>query len=83
MNIGLSAVKVWSLLIDPLNPTTIYAGTIQDGVFKSTDGGDSWMNIGLVNLAIYNLAIDPLNFTAIYAGTNDGVFKLSVEIETP
>src|SRR5207249_6495890 len=31
-----------ALAIDPQTPTTLYAGTSGDGVFKSTDGGGNW-----------------------------------------
>jgi hypothetical protein len=33
---------ILALAIDPTTPTTIYAGTLGDGVFKSTDGGEHW-----------------------------------------
>ena len=44
---------VYALAIDPLTPTTLYAGTYGGGVFKSTDGGASWsaVNTGLTNSA--------------------------------
>lgn len=56
---------IFSLVIDPLTPDTLYAGTSEGGVFKSTDGG------------IYSLAIDPLEPSILYAGTYNGVFKSS------
>jgi hypothetical protein len=28
--------------VDPVTPTTVYAGTQDDGVFKTTNGGGSW-----------------------------------------
>src|SRR3990172_8621397 len=40
------AINIFSLTIDPNDPNTIWAGTNGEGsafgVFKSTDGGDSW-----------------------------------------
>jgi photosystem II stability/assembly factor-like uncharacterized protein len=75
---ALRAVPAYSALaIDPLTPTTLYAGT-SGGVFKSTDGGASWSASGLINVAA--LAIDPLTPTTLYAGTSNvgvfgGVFK--------
>jgi hypothetical protein len=70
-----------ALAIDPVTPTTLYAGTF-GGVFKSTDGGGSWqaMNIGLVDSFgfvpfVYALVIDPVTPTTLYAGTSGGVFK--------
>jgi tetratricopeptide (TPR) repeat protein/photosystem II stability/assembly factor-like uncharacterized protein len=66
----------WTLAIDPLTPTTLYAGS-DEGVLKSTDSGRSWTEVGsgLAEHAVYALAIDPLTPTTLYAGTGDGVFK--------
>ena len=33
--------EVWSLALDPSNPSVLYAGT-QEGLFKSTDAAGSW-----------------------------------------
>ncbi len=67
---------VYTLAIDPAVPTTLYAGTEAGGVFKSVDGGLSWVpiNTGMTNRKIGALVIDPLQQTTIYAGTygNDG-----------
>jgi photosystem II stability/assembly factor-like uncharacterized protein len=83
------AVIVRALAIDPVNPKIIYAGvtsTVGDapsiiprvaGVFKSTDGGDSWSlkNNGLNTIDVNALAIDPGTSSTIYAGTRSGFFK--------
>ena len=69
---------VRTLAVDPKTPTTLYAGTSGEGVFKSTDSGSTWSlaNTGLTNLFIYALAIDPSTPETLYAGTNHGeVFK--------
>ena len=66
------------LVIDPLSPSTIYAGTSYRGVFKSTNSGGSWaaINSGLNATRVSSLAIDPLNPDTVYAGTyGNGVFK--------
>ncbi len=34
--------NITTLAIDPLDSNIIYAGTAGGGVFKSTNGGDSW-----------------------------------------
>jgi photosystem II stability/assembly factor-like uncharacterized protein len=49
-----------ALAIDPLTPTTLYAGTYGGGVFKSMDGGVSWSASGLTNIytSVTALAID-------------------------
>lgn len=42
-------LQVTSLIIDPRTPTTLYAGTWQRGVLRSTNGGENWypINSGL------------------------------------
>src|SRR6266571_4356974 len=68
---------VQALALDPTTPTTVYAGTRGGGVFKSTNGGNSWsaVNTGLPDLEIFALALDPTTPTTVYAGTVHGVFK--------
>ena len=71
-----------ALVIDPVSPTILYAGTELNGAFKSIDAGENWreINTGLINgLTLHHsvnaLAIDPITSTTIYAGTEEGVFK--------
>jgi photosystem II stability/assembly factor-like uncharacterized protein len=67
------------LAIDPTNPNVIYAGANISvfGVFKSTNGGQSWgeFNDGLRGHDPYALAIDPAHPRTVYAGSGGGVFK--------
>ena len=54
---------------------TLYAGSEQDGVFRSNDDGSNWtqINNGLTNLSVY--ALEALSDTRLFAGTNgSGVF---------
>jgi photosystem II stability/assembly factor-like uncharacterized protein len=73
-NIGLSNTYVRALVIDPVTPTSLYAGTDGGGVFKSTNGGANWsaINTGLTNTDVSALAIDPATPTILYAGTEGG-----------
>jgi hypothetical protein len=43
--------------MDPMTPTTLYAGT-EDGAFKTTDGGRTWnpVNTDLANVDVFALA---------------------------
>ncbi len=79
--LGSQATKVGSLMIDPQNPNTVYAGT-QRGVIRTTNGGQNWkfINSGLQPVPNMDqpvvLAIDPLNPHTMYAGTTLlGIYK--------
>src|SRR5438874_1144866 len=72
---------IGALAIDPVTPTTLYAGTDSNGVFKSTNGGASWsaVNTGLTAKTVSILAVDPQTPATLYAATQSGwsgvVFK--------
>ncbi|HYL26827.1 MAG TPA: glycoside hydrolase [Candidatus Nitrosotalea sp.] len=62
--------SVGALAVSPSNPQIVYAGSgeglqrpdlsVGDGVYKSTDGGDSWTHLGLRDgQQIASMAIDP------------------------
>ena len=71
-NIG---ARTPAFLIDPKNPSVMYAGAVTGGVFKSTDG--------LPVVTVGALAFDPSNSNTIYAGAGEsyglylgvGIFK--------
>jgi len=74
-NSGLTSRVVQSLVIDPNNPQTLYAGT-GNGVFKSSNGGSSWLPIGLTGSYINSILVDPSHLLTLYAGTQSGgVYK--------
>jgi len=75
---GPEAGDISELLVDPSNDRTIYAGTFGGGVYKSTNGGDSWsaVNSGLAHTNVWALAISPSSNQTLYAGTcPGGLFK--------
>jgi photosystem II stability/assembly factor-like uncharacterized protein len=83
---GPAGGQVSAMAIDPKTPTTLYAGTPDGGLFKSTDGGAQWTakGEGLTNAyiseiasinTIATIAIDPLTPTTLCVGTDTGVFK--------
>ncbi|HVR98311.1 MAG TPA: hypothetical protein VMW27_16980 [Thermoanaerobaculia bacterium] len=67
-----------ALVIDPRNPSVLYAGAVAGGVWKSTDAGGSWRPLDdlMANLAVVSLAMDPANSNVLYAGTGEGFFSL-------
>jgi len=58
-------------------PDIMYVGRVSQGVFKSTDGGESWrwMSVVTPRMTVRDLAIDPSNPEVVYAATDSGVFK--------
>ncbi len=71
------AATAFTVAIDPLTSTTLYAAT-DSGVFKSTDAGSSW-NTTELNTTVRVLAVDPLTPATLYASTGwpgaSGLFK--------
>ena len=57
-----------------------YVGTVNAGVYESTDGGDTYIpiNEGLTHDAVGRLVIDSHNPPTVYAGTGDGAFSLTL-----
>ncbi|HEY2994770.1 MAG TPA: PA14 domain-containing protein [Methylomirabilota bacterium] len=63
-----------ALIIDPVDPQTMYAAGVDGGVWKTTNGGAAWRAVSdaLPNIAVVSLAMDPNNRNVIYAGTGEG-----------
>jgi len=66
---------VRSLVFDPTDPETFYAGVEEGGVFRSADNGASFtaLNHGLP-AAIHCIGIDPADRSRLYAATGRGVY---------
>ncbi|NOY36197.1 MAG: T9SS type A sorting domain-containing protein [Chlorobi bacterium] len=72
------------LVIQPDNKDVIYTAGDIEGIFKSTDGGNSWQNINhnLTNMPygsdiywINEIKLDPANYQRIYICDGVGFFK--------
>jgi uncharacterized protein (TIGR03437 family) len=71
-------MPAWTVTIDPGDPSTVYATTRTQGVFRSSDGGHTWQSIGLTSLAAGPSApviVDPANRQTLYVGGDGSVFK--------
>ena len=57
----------------PTDANTFWVGTSQGGVWKTTDGGVSWISItdNLSILRISSIAVDPNNTNTVYIATGD------------
>jgi hypothetical protein len=69
--------RTLSVIIDPTNDQNMYAAGISGGVWKSTNGGESWTPVGdaLTNLDVSSLVIDPHDPNTIFAGTGEGYYR--------
>ena len=81
-NLGFTTLVTASLAIDPVTPTTLYAGTrnlraSSESVFKSTDGGVHWSRSGDgIAFAVVSIVLDHTNPATVYAAAlGGGVFK--------
>ncbi len=74
---GQSVASIGALEVAPSDPNVIYAGTGEsdirsdlasgDGVYKSSDGGQTWQNVGLKETRqISRVVVDPRNPNIVY-----------------
>jgi len=63
---------VISLMIDSLNPKTLYITTSDNQLLKSSDGGINWKNLLQDNSPILKVAVDSKNNQLVYFVNLDG-----------
>ncbi len=76
---GLPAGKtVNGFAVDPTNPRLMYVA-MRDGLFRSTDGGESWKPVGkgLRDMAV--VVVNPKRPAEVYAATTDGMIYRSAD----
>ena len=70
--------SIGAITIDPANPKIVWVGTgeswmrntvsIGDGVYKSTDGGETWANVGLAaSEHVVRIVVNPQDDEVVYA----------------
>jgi photosystem II stability/assembly factor-like uncharacterized protein len=84
-NQGIDGANVVGLAIDPGTPTTLYALTNADGIYKSTDGGVTWLekSLGLPSdktvkwghLYANVLTMDPNDPNTLYVPIQGKIYK--------
>lgn len=89
---GQTAIAVGDLAISPSDTNVIYAGTGEpnagggslaydgDGIYKSTDGGQTWLNLGLSESgSTGRIALDPTNPSRIFVAMMGKLFANNSE----
>ena len=78
---GLPSRNIWSVAVNPLTPTIVYAGLEAEGVWRSEDGGASWSKWSGTDIHcpyVREIVVDPANPNMVYIGTDGtGVYKRS------
>jgi photosystem II stability/assembly factor-like uncharacterized protein len=65
------------LAVDPEDPNTLYVGTSDEGIFRSTDGGRTWERLpGIEHPRVTAAAVSPTD-GAVYAGTEPSALFVS------
>jgi photosystem II stability/assembly factor-like uncharacterized protein len=66
---------VAAIAINPNNPNVMYLGTVGGGLWRTTDGGNTWTPVFDRQLALGvgapgGIGIDPNNTDTVYVGTS-------------
>jgi photosystem II stability/assembly factor-like uncharacterized protein len=72
--------RVFGLTLHPAEPRTLFAGA-NDGIYKSTDGGQSFarLNSPMNECDVWKIAVDPNNPDILFAGTRPAALFRSTD----
>lgn len=67
--------RVRGMAVHPDNPDIVYIGAASGGIWKTMDGGFTWIDLSaeLASLTFGAITIDPFDPDVIYAGTGEAV----------
>jgi photosystem II stability/assembly factor-like uncharacterized protein len=67
---GVTYPNLLAVLVDPDRPEEVWLGCDRGGIFRSTDGGNTFTHwsTGLARMGIKGLGVHPLNDDVVYAG---------------
>jgi photosystem II stability/assembly factor-like uncharacterized protein len=75
VTMSLEGMEVQCVAVDPANPDRVYAGTDNNGVYRTLDGGETWESVGegIPHKRTPSIAISPAHtengMSVVYAGT--------------
>ena len=71
-----TAQQYTSVVVDPANPATVYAGNVDGDILRSEDGGASWRVLYRADARINMITIDRRSPQTLYIATNGaGILK--------
>ena len=74
---SLADQDVRCLAADPFDAQVVYAGTQGNGIFRSTDRGQSWQPAGMDGQVVKAIAASPQRRGVLYAGTRPAFLFMS------
>ncbi len=65
--------RIRAIVVHPTTPATMWVGSVSGGVWKTTDGANSWFRLPDLPsvLAVNCMVIDPNNPNVLYVGTGE------------
>jgi photosystem II stability/assembly factor-like uncharacterized protein len=74
---GPPGATVYCIEVRPDDPNVVYAGTTQDGIYRSTDGGETWAKFGegLIRETMLSIACHPFAPDTMYCSAVYGMYK--------
>jgi len=87
MNCPIGTPRTTNMIVDPRDNRTIWAGIEVDGIYKSLDGGDSWVHLPDLGPDpfhgdIHGMAVSPGATTSIFATSPFGIATSTDEGES-
>jgi photosystem II stability/assembly factor-like uncharacterized protein len=68
-------VNAGIFVFHPTQPSTIYLGTLGNGIYRSEDGGERWQITGRQSGSVSAIAIDPSTPEILYANNGGNIEK--------
>lgn len=70
---SLGDIEVLSIAVNPYNANTVYVGTIDEGIFKTIDGGETW-RLTWASAWVNDIVVNPADTLVVYAVTGDYLY---------
>ena len=87
MNCPIGTPRTTNIIVDPRDNRTVWAGIEVDGVYKSLDGGDTWLHLPDLGPDpfhgdVHSMALSPGRTTSVYATSPYGIATSTDEGES-